>query len=412
MTSPAGVVVVGAGLAGLRCALELERRGHEVEVLDAADAPGGRIRTDEIEGFRLDRGFQVYLTGYREAGQVLDLDALDLGLFDAGARVRLEDGTTRPLADPLRHPLDGVRTLVGGPVRVGDLLRLGRRRLGNAVREPRESDEPRTTLEILEADGYSEEAIERFFRPFFGGVFLDPELETSAAMFEFVLSTFSRGRAALPRGGMEAIPRQLARRLRTGVRPDARAVTVEPGRVTLADGTVVEGRAVVVATSLPEARRLTGLEDDRGTRSTRVYYYAAPSSPLRGPVLLLNGGGSGPVNHVCVPSDVAAGYAPKGQALVSVTVLGTAGESGVDDRVRRQLGEWFGPEVEGWRLLRSYRVDDALPAQPPGSLKGPRPPSLAPGLFVAGDHRTHASIEGALVSGRRAAEAVAESLSA
>ncbi|MEJ2501969.1 MAG: NAD(P)/FAD-dependent oxidoreductase [Gemmatimonadota bacterium] len=406
------VIVVGAGLAGLRCALELERRGLDVTVLEASDAPGGRVRTDEVDGFRLDRGFQVYLTGYEEAGRVLDLRSLDLGQFDAGALIRY-GGAFRPLADPIRHPVRAIRMLVSGPGRTRDLMRLGLRRLSAPVRDPwRRSAGGQTTLGALEEEGYTKAVIDQFFRPFFGGVFLDPRLDTSAAMFDFVLSSFSRGRAALPRGGMEAIPRQLASRLRGRIRTGARAVAVEPGRVTLVGGAIVEGRAVVVATPLPEARWLTGINDDRDTRSTRAFYFAAEAAPVRRPVLVLNGDGEGPVNHVCFPSEIAEGYAPPGQTLVSATVLETSSADHLEDRVRDQLASWFGPVAQGWRLLRSYTVQHALPAQPPGSLDGPRSPVLAPGLFMAGDHRTHASIEGALVSGRHTAEAVSQALAA
>jgi phytoene dehydrogenase-like protein len=400
------VVVVGAGLAGLRCAELVERAGHRAVVLEAADAPGGRIRTDVHEEFLLDRGFQVYLTGYEEAGRVLDLEALELGRFRAGAWIRTRNGRTQRLLDPLRHPVRGLESVVRGPGTAGDLLRLGRRRLRAGVSSPWERQGRESTATRLASEGYSPALIDRFFRPFFGGVFLDARLSTSAAMFEFLFDVFSRGHAALPAEGMEAIPRQLAGRIRGPIRTGARVVSVEPGRATLASGERVEGAAVVVATALPEARWLAALEDDRDTRATFVFYYAAPTPPIREPVLLLNGTGEGPVNHVCVPSEVSAGYAPEGQALVSVTVLDARSEDGLGDRVRAQLGAWFGPRVGGWRLLRSYRIADALPAQPPGSLAAPRPARLAPGLYVAGDHRTHGSIEGALVSGRRAAEAL------
>ena len=399
-------IVIGAGLAGLRCAEILQTAGLRPVVLEASDGVGGRIRTDEVEGFRLDRGFQVYLTGYEEAGSVLNLPSLELGTFRAGALVRVNGGF-RPFADPLRHPWSGVRTLVGGPLPVSDLARLGRRRLRASGSPPWErQDGDRTTAALLRRSGYSAEAVERFFRPFFGGVFLDPDLDTSAALFEFLLDAFSRGKAALPRGGMESIPRQLARRLRDPVRTERRVVAVEPGRVTLDTGEAMEADAVVVATSLPEARWLTGVDDGRETRDTHALYFAAGSAPVSDPVLVLNGNGSGPINHVCFPSRVAAGYAPPGRTLVSVTVLDPETPDGLEERVREQLTEWFGGEVAGWRHLRTYRIRDALPAQPPGSLRAPRSPRLAPGLYLAGDHRTHASIEGALVSGRHAAEAV------
>jgi phytoene dehydrogenase-like protein len=221
---------------------------------------------------------------------------------------------------------------------------------------------------------------------------------------------FADGDAALPAAGMQAIPRQLAAglpsgALRTGVTVEA----VGQGRVTLAGGEALEADAVVVAADGPEAARLTGAFAAPAARAATCLYFAAERSPVEEPVLVLDGEGRGPVNNVCVPSDVAPSYAPPGAALISATVLGIPEQ---DDAVLRravlaQLHDWFGAQVEGWRHLRTYRIPYALPALTPAAFAEPeRPVRLRPGLFVCGDHRDTASIQGAMVSGRRAAAAV------
>lgn len=401
------VIVVGAGLAGLACALELRSRGVGVRVLEASDGVGGRVRTDRVGGFLLDRGFQVMLTAYPEAGRILDLDALDLRPFRPGARIRLEDGFTR-IGDPFRRPSDLWSTLMSPAGTIGDKLRVARLRAAAATRAPR-LDDPRTTRARLRDEGFSRPMIERFFRPFLGGVFLETGLETSAGVFDFVFTMFTRGDAALPGAGMGAIPAQLASRLGDGaVRTAAPVRRLRDGGVELESGEVVEGAAIVVAVDRPAATRLLPELGPSPSRSVTCLYFAAPEPPEPEPLLVLNGTGRGPINNLCVPDRVAPGYAPIGQSLVSVTVLGDAAdESALWSTVERQLVEWYGSIARSWARLRAYRIGHALPAGPPG-LSDPREPRLdgRPGVYLAGDHTAQASIEGAFRSGRRAAEAV------
>ena len=411
----ADVIVVGGGLAGLACALELRSRGVRVRLLEAADRVGGRVRTDRVstdrgETFLLDRGFQVMLTAYPEASRVLDLGALDLRPFRPGARIRLEGGFTR-IGDPLRRPTDLIRTLASPVGTPGDKLRVARLRaialLGSA-----ESSDVRTTRARLRDAGFSRRMIERFFRPFLGGVFLETGLETSAAFFDFVFTMFARGSTALPATGMEAIPRQLAARLGDGVtRTGAAVAEIADGGVVLSDGEEVAGDAVVVATERPAAVRLLPELGAAPSRSVTCLYFAASEPPEPEPLLVLNGTGRGPINNLCVPDRVAPGYAPLDRSLVSVTVLAGPGDA-VDENelwssVERQLAEWYGPAARSWERLRAYRIRHALPATAPGVADplDPRVPGR-PGVYLAGDHTVQASIEGALRSGRQAADAV------
>lgn len=405
------VIVVGAGLAGLCCARELADHGLDVLVLERGDAPGGRLRTDEVNGFLLDRGFQVLLTAYPEARRALDYERLGLRPFYAGALVRHHGGFAR-VADPLRHPLGAARNLRAGPGSLVDKLRVARlrRRLSRAsLNEVLEAPQV-STAEALRLEGFSREIVDGFFRPYLGGIFLDPALETSSRLFAYVFKLFAQGEAALPAAGMQAIPRQLAESLPKGaVRLAATVEAVDRGGVTLAGGERLEAGAVVVATDGPEAARLTGAVETPAARATTCMYFSAERSPLGEPILVLDGEGRGPVNDLCVPSDVAPSYAPPGAALISATILGIPplDDDGLEAVVLEQLRRWFGAQVDGWRRLAVYRIPFALPAQPPAVLALPqRPVRLRDGLFVCGDHRDTASIQGAMVSGRRAAAAL------
>jgi phytoene dehydrogenase-like protein len=407
------VIVVGAGLAGLSCARELSSHGADVLVLERADRPGGRVRTDEVDGFLLDRGFQVLLSAYPEARHVLDYERLGLRPFYSGALVR-RAGRFARVADPFRHPLDAARSWNSGPGGLLDKARVARLRRRLAIHSLNEVlNAPQvTTREALRLEGFSPGIVDGFFRPFLGGIFLDPDLDTSSRMFAFVLKLFAQGEAVLPAEGMQAIPRQLTEDLPgNALRLGATVETVDGAGVTLAGGERLEAGAVVVAADGPEAARLTGALRAPAGRAVTCIYFAAGRSPLDEPVLVLNGDGpaGGPVNNLSVPSDVAPSYAPPGAALISATILGLPepDDDALVAAVRRQLRDWFGPQADGWRRLAVYRIPYALPALTPAEFATPeRPVRLRPGLFVCGDHRDSASIQGALASGRRAAAAV------
>lgn len=409
MSTP--ILVVGAGLAGLCCARELRRAGRAVLVLEASDGVGGRVRTDLVGGFRLDRGFQILLTAYPEARAVLDYDALDLCRFAPGALVRY-GGRFHRVADPFRLPWTALGGLLSPVVTLRDKLRVLEAR--HALQRMSSEDVFRrpevTTLEAMRRWGFSDSSIERFLRPLFGGVLLDLELTSSSRMFEFVFRMLALGENALPAAGMQAIPEQIAASLPPGsIRLGARVTHVGPREVRLATGEALAARAVVVATDGPSAAALTGELASPASRAQTVLYFDAASSPVRGPWLVLDGEGRGPVVNLCVPSEVAPQYAPPGRSLVCAALVGdpAEGDLEVEEEVRTQLRSWFGEEVARWRHLRTYRIEHALPAQPVGSLPSPVGPArLASGLFVCGDHRATASIQGAMASGRRAAQAL------
>ncbi|MGY6499448.1 MAG: NAD(P)/FAD-dependent oxidoreductase [Acidimicrobiales bacterium] len=405
---PNDVVVVGAGLAGLAAAVTLHEAGRRVLVVEADDAVGGRVRTDVVDGFRLDRGFQVLLTDYPELRR-LDTDALDLRRFSPGALVRA-GGRFHRVGDPRRDPRALPATVlapIGSPLDKLRLLRLQRRVLAadapDLLRGPDLS-----TAEHLRRQGFSPRMVDRFFRPLFGGIQLDTTLATSSRMFDVILRALLRGDSAVPAAGMQALPDTLAAR----VPADAlllgeQVASVDATGVSTTRGRRLDATHVVVATEAPAAADLLapfGFEVPPPGRTVAGVYFAAETAPRPEPLVILDGDGTGPATNVSVMTNVAPEYSSDGRALVSVACVGDLGDD-LEPRVLAQLSEWFGPEVDRWEHLRTYRITHGQPDQrPPFSPR--RAVRLAPTVWVCGDHRDTGSSQGALFSGRRTAEAI------
>ena len=402
------VVVVGAGLAGLACALHLSRAGRQVVVLEASDAVGGRIRTDRVDGMSLDRGFQVHNTAYPEAGLMLDHDALDLRPLPAGAQVRFGARLHR-LGDPRSLPSWAPSTLLAPIGSPRDKLLIGLLAARNGLTSAdRLLGRPEsTTLTALQRRGFSPTVIERFFRPFLSGVFLEDQLDTSSGFFDLVWQSFVRGTQCLPSGGMQRLPEQLAAGLPVGtVRLDAKVTFVGPGEVRGPER--LQPRVVVVATSAPAAANLLpGLEIPAMRRVT-THYHLAEVAPCASGAIVLDGERSGPVINSIVLTHSVPSYAPHRVLVSSSVVSGDASEPAV----RQHLARLYGVDTSRWQHVRAYDLPEALPAMTPPMRRFRRPVRLEQGLFVCGDHRDASSIQGALVSGRRAATAALKELNA
>ena len=400
------VVVVGAGLAGLAAAARLRQAGLDVLVLEASDDVGGRVRTDEVDGYLLDRGFQVHNTAYPEPRRLLGADGverLDLRTFTPGVLVH-RDGQLHRIVDPRRRPAGSVASLRAPVGSVMDKMRLASFAATRAARPAQKLlDRPETTtLEELRAAGCSEEIVDRLVRPFLAGVFLEDELATSSRFADLVLRSFARGSLTVPARGMREIPRLLARRFPSG--------TIRLDRpVQRVHGTAVDdvrASAVIVATDPLTAARLLDLPTPAMHGVTTIYH-AAPADPLGEPTLVIDGERRGLLVNSVVITAAAPEYAPPGRQLISSSVLGTD----VDEQaVRQQLRDWYGPAVDQWEQVGVYRIPRALPAAPPPQDRLRTPVRCGDGRYVAGDHRDSPSTQGALVSGRRAADAVLRDL--
>jgi phytoene dehydrogenase-like protein len=426
------VIVIGAGLAGLVAARRLVQSGQSVRVLEASDSIGGRIKTTSVNGFLLDHGFQVYLTAYEMAGRELDLKSLQLATFAAGARVRLGRSWSL-VTDPFRSPPSkrlwhALQTACSPVATPSDKWLLWRFRHSLVQRSVQDilNGENQTAIEKLRDFGFSERVIERFFRPFLGGIFLDRSLQTASSRMEFVFRTFSLGAAALPARGMQAIPEQIAAALPVGTiernttvaKVEPAVAKTEPARVLLSDGTERLADAIVIATEASTARRLLGEARDKppvpGGMSTTCTFFSMDRAPVLEPILLLNGNPYGRIHHVAFPSRVQPSYAPLGRELASVNLVGKTDLVGAElvEAVRSELIEWFGWEAEHWHHLRTIHVPYALPDQSPVALTmRPEIEVIAGSVVRCGDYCRTGSIEGAIQSGIAAAESILRSRS-
>jgi hypothetical protein len=400
----AQVVVVGAGLAGLSAAIRLRAAGVDVHVAEAACHAGGRLATERIDGFVVDRGFQVLNTGYPRAAD-LDLAALDLGWFWPGAVVRV-DGRASRVVDPRRRPaaaLDTVRAPLGSPLRKAAIAAYSARAGYTPV--PRLLREPETTAEErLRQAGVGDTALERFFRPFLAGVLLEDRLETSSRYLDLLWRTFVRGAIGLPARGMQSVGDQLAARVGVERVHLGVPVTAVSGDSVTTDAGRTRADAVVVATDPATAATLVPGVTASAPRRVTTHLHVLPASPTGEPLLVLGMPGGQLVNSV-VLTDAQPAYSPDGRALVASSSLAPTRE--VD--VRAEVAALHGIGTGDLEHLTSVTVPRAQPAAVP-PLRLRRPVDLGGGLYVAGDHRDTPSIQGAMASGARAARAVLRAL--
>jgi phytoene dehydrogenase-like protein len=406
------VIVVGAGLAGLRCAGLLAAQGLDVVVLEAADTVGGRQRTDIVDGFRVDRGFQVLNPAYPALRRSVDLGALALGSFPVGVRVRTEHGTAE-LRHPVRHPLSLVTTLRSGLVNAADAVALARWAAPALVRPlSRLAQNDVSVREGWDAAGLRGPLRTAVLEPFLAGVLAERRGETSNAFAQLLVGFFALGRPGLPAQGIAAVPEQLAARARTagadirlGSGVERVSARGDGMQVDVVDGDSVRAARVVVAVGPDAVADLTGLPEPT-TNGLQTWWFAAVEPPTTSALLTVDGRGHGPVVNTVVMTHTVPSYAPAGRHLIAATcLLPRGGDPAEESEVRRHLSEIWGVDVRAWELIRRDDIVDALPAQP-APLGAARSPRYADRLYLAGDHLDTASIQGALASGERAARAI------
>ncbi|MCX7835541.1 MAG: FAD-dependent oxidoreductase [bacterium] len=408
----ADVTIVGGGLSGLTCARVLHQAGIHFHLLEASDQIGGRVKTHHLKGFLLDHGFQVYLSAYEEPKRWIDIQSLQLKSFLPGALIR-RNGSFFRFIDPFRNPLSAFQTLLSPIGSIGDKVRISK--LKSKLLETKNEDiflKPSySTIEYLKREGFSENIIEAFFRPFFGGVFLEKELRTNSQIFEYLFKLFSKSEVSVPEMGMGMIPIKLAECLPAElVRLNSKVVKLDGTSITLQNGETWNSKIVVIATDLKNAAMLLQ-QDSRHIATTESVhlYFAANEPPVLDPILILNGEGRGLVNNVAVMSQVSPNYAPSGEALISVTVIGHTkiDKEIIKQQVRQELQEWFGKQVNVWRSLAIFTIENAHPLQLPvlQPLKF-TPQEPYQNVFICGDYCNISSINGAMTSGRQVGEMV------
>lgn len=404
------ILIIGAGISGLTAARVLKSAGRNVRILEASDEIGGRVRTDEKEGFLLDRGFQVLLTAYPEAKHFLDYKALDLQSFSPGSIILNHSGIDQ-IGDPLREPSSLFKTLnsaVGSFFDKIKLLSLRLKLAGSSIDEIFNKPES-STFNYLKNAGFSERIISNFFSPFLNGIFLENKLDTSSRMFEFVFKMFSEADTAIPAKGMGMIPMQLA----SGINPDdfmlnESVKSIDGNKVLTLSGNIYQADTILLATSadnLPEPLKMP----NAGKKSVTCLYFAADQAPYPQKLIALNANPKKFVNNIAVMSNVSKHYAPEGKSLISISILEDCSAFNDDElvlKVKEELQFWY-PECANWKHLKTYLIPYALPENKhvtndidSSAIR------INDSIFICGDHLLNGSINAAMKSGRLAAESI------
>jgi protoporphyrinogen oxidase len=408
------VYIIGAGISGLVAAYELEAVGYRPTILEASGSIGGRVKTDLKDGYLLDRGFQIFLTGYPEAKRYLNYDTLNLKYFDGDMVILRTDGTLH-VTDPLKNPAGIISMAFSRVGNIKDKLKL-LQLVANVMRKSDEeifSQPDVSTEEFFLAKGFSPEIIFNFLNPLYRGIFLEEKLNTSSNMFEWVLKMFSKGKSAVPELGMQEIPNQIYSRLKnTEVRLNTKVTNIDGNNISIENSDGVTADEIICAC---DPTFLSGDLKDRYTQNHQIrynkvtnIYYAIQRSFIAQPIIGLVPGENFLINNLHFPTDVSTAYSTTGKALLSVTIVkDVGGFSDLEDRVAKELQQLSGIDSIYFEHIHTYKIDKALPviASPKHDLI-PTMGNLGPNFHLAGDHLVNASLNGAMISGRRAAESI------
>jgi phytoene dehydrogenase-like protein len=401
------VVIVGAGVAGLIAAHHLEKEGFAPLIIESSDRPGGRLKTENINGFTLDKGFQILLSDYPEVKQYLDLEALKVIPFDPGA-VIFYKGKRFLISDPIRKPFRALQTLFApiGTLRDKYLILKLRNRVASKSPEFIFSQSQESTLSFLEHFGFSKKIIDRFFKPFFTGIFLTETLQVPSAMFQFVFQLFSSGKAVLPAFGIEAVPQQLRQKLsNTRILYNEKVKDINNHKIYLANGSTLSANAIIIATDpAPMIKQLVNQEIK--FYKTSNYYFKIPESILKTPTLGIVADDHSLINSFCEPTSVQKSYSKTEENLFSVTLKPNLSSQPTIDDIIKDLAKLTNKPHSFFEFIESYTINEALPII--DSLKyslTTNEVKLSEGVFLAGDYLLYPSLDAALKSGRIAAQA-------
>jgi protoporphyrinogen oxidase len=404
-------VIIGGGISGLTCAKFLNEKGYSFMLLEGSDALGGRIRTDKVDGFLLDRGFQILLTNYPEAKKILNYNTLDLKYFGSGALIKAEKGFMK-MENPFQNKMAYLTMAFSSVGTLSDKLKI--RKFANELSEVPDDEffnmEATDTLTFLRNYGWSEKMINNFFKPFYGGVFLENDLLTSSNFFQFTFKQFFKGDAAIPAEGIQAIPEQIAEMLpRNCIRKNARVKGFEGNQIFLEGGEVINAGRIVVATDPKSSDKLLGEINERTYNITTCTYFSAETSPLKGQKFIaLNPNRRGAVHNICVPSDISSHYGNAGKSLISVSTQGLdkLDERNLTNEIKLELFDWFGPSVNVWKHLKTYHIPESLVQYRAASKR--QNSKLGDNLYRCGDYLAYPSLNAAMQTGREVAQMIME----
>ena len=403
--------VIGAGVSGLIAAKVLEDHGYYPIILEATDRVGGRVKTDLIEDYQLDHGFQVLLTAYPAAQKYLNLDALELQKFLPGATI-FNSGKKQTIGDPLRNLSLLFPTLFSSIGTFSDKLKILKlnRLLKKTTLDEIFLKTEKTTYQYLVDFGFSSEMISQFFTPFFSGIFLESQLETSSRMFEFVYKMFGEGFAALPKAGIEAIPMQLKANLKeTNFRFDTKVTAVKDGKIFLDDTTELESHFTVIATA--PSKLVANLKNqDTQWKSCDTLYFETDKNLIEKPFIGLVADKDALINNIFYHTSIAS-KSSGAKELVSVTIVKNhdLSEDALRIRIQKELQDYCG--ITSCKFIKHYHIPQALPKL--NELQNEMLPSetrLTTGIFLAGDMQLNGSLNAAMIAGERAALGIIETL--
>lgn len=405
------VVIIGAGIAGLTCAKYLKEKDIKALVLEASDGVGGRVRSDKINGFTLDRGFQVLLTSYPEAKKILNYEALRLKTLPSGARIRVGN-QLHVMPNPLKNWASAPQALlapVGNLLDKLKIMQLNLKLRNTPSPNTHQSDTDTSTLEFLKAFGYSDTIIDRFFKPFFRGVFLERDLKTKASLFKYLFGQFAIGEVVVPEEGMQAIPDQIASHLSPQqIRLNTPVEKIIGKTIHLKTGETLTAKTIVLATDASASARLLGKTPNMIYNSTDCLYFTYDGilEDAEKPYLMINTNKNEVIDHIVNLSKIAPSYAPSGKTLISVSLVG---KNKFDDKelvatVQKELSNWFGKDIT-WHHLRTYRIPEALPQY--CSVTNPSSGyRINEYTYQCGDHLAYPSLNAAMQTGREVAELI------